>query len=137
MDKNLYNYKAKLIKVVDGDTVDIEIDLGFDIHINQRVRLYNINTPETRTTNLLEKEAGLKVKWLLENLLLDKDIYVKTIKSNDKFGRYLADIIFARPTDLELISVSEYLVENNFAKQYDGSVKKEDWSLEELRYIMN
>ena len=65
----MYEYRVKkLIKVVDGDTIDVEIDLGFDISITQRVRLAGIDTPESRTRDLAEKELGLEVK----------DAYVRT-----------------------------------------------------------
>ncbi len=136
MDKNLYSYKAKLIKVIDGDTIDIEIDLGFDVHINQRLRLYNVDAPETRTKNLLEKEAGLHVKFLVEVILTNKELYVKTIKTSDKFGRYLADVYFNKVDDSGMASLSEYLISRKFVKEYDGTTQKEEWTDEELNHIL-
>jgi micrococcal nuclease len=136
IDKNLYNYKAKLINMIDGDTLDISIDLGFDISIIQRVRLVGIDTPETRTTNKLEKETGLYIKNVLSDILKNRELYVTTIKSTDKFGRYLADVCFIRPSDNELISVSKMLIYNKFAKSYSGTTQKSAWTDEELNFIL-
>jgi micrococcal nuclease len=70
---NPYIYKATLVKIIDGDTFDCDIDLGFNVWMHkQRVRLYNIDTPESRTRNLAEKALGLKAKQLLTDLLGEK-----------------------------------------------------------------
>jgi micrococcal nuclease len=135
MDKNLYNYKAELLEVIDGDTIDISIDLGFDISIKERVRIYNIDTPECRTKNPLEKEAGLKVKQDVERRIIGKELFVKTIKEKGKYGRYVADV-YVRHLD-SCISISDFLVWKKFAKVYDGIGKREEWTTEELEYIIN
>ena len=67
-----YYYKCKLIKVIDGDTIDVDIDLGFGVTLsNQRLRLYGINTPETRTRDLEEKKRGLIAKERVQELCED------------------------------------------------------------------
>ena len=65
--RELYFYNAEVTKIVDGDTIDVIIDLGFNIWIKERLRLYGLNTPETRTKDLEEKEKGLKAKKYVEN----------------------------------------------------------------------
>ena len=65
----MYQYIAKLIRVIDGDTVDALVDLGFDVWVKKRIRLYGINTPETRTRDLEEKKAGIAAKERLETLI--------------------------------------------------------------------
>ena len=82
-----YFYAAKVARVVDGDTIDFMIDLGFGIYHKVRVRLYGVNTPETRTRDELEKAAGLAAKDYVYDWLSGRDfVYVKTIK--DKGGKY-------------------------------------------------
>ena len=87
-------YTAKVLGVVDGDTIDLLVDVGFDIHFQIRVRLHGVNTPESRTTNKLEKAAGLKAKefvkhWAEENPV----VFINTIADKkEKFGRILAKI---------------------------------------------
>lgn len=90
----MYTYACTVLRVVDGDTLDLMIDLGFSIHIKQRVRLYGINCPETRTRDKKEKAAGLAAKsFVLEWLRKTPEITVRTHKDKKgKFGRILADI---------------------------------------------
>ena len=77
----MYEYKAKLLKVIDGDTVDVDIDLGFGVWLrNERVRIMGIDTPESRTRNKLEKLFGLAAKKRLKELLNTKDLVLKTFK---------------------------------------------------------
>lgn len=90
----MYEYKIKSVdKVVDGDTVDVTVDLGFDIHHKIRVRLYGINTPECRTRDLEEKKLGFAAKDRLAELINVNlnDLYLRT-KEKGKFGRYLGEI---------------------------------------------
>lgn len=107
-EDSLFTYKAIVIKVVDGDTLILNIDLGFNItYNNQKVRLARINTPETNT------EQGKTVKKLVTNLLLNKTVTIKTIKdSKDKYGRYLAEVY------LDDLSINDYLLTNNYASSY-------------------
>jgi micrococcal nuclease len=99
----MYHYQIKKInKVVDGDTIDVDIDLGFNITISQRVRLKGINAPETRTKNLEEKDKGLKAKsWLEEELSKEGQWIIKTYKE-DKYGRILGDVY--KTGDIETIN---------------------------------
>lgn len=91
----LFFYKAEVKKVLDGDTVDLLIDVGFNMHYAGRVRLYGVNTPESRTSNPEEKLAGLAAKEFVENWIEENNhiVYIKTIKDkNEKYGRLLAEI---------------------------------------------
>jgi len=114
----MYEYKIeKVIKVVDGDTVDVLIDLGFKTFVKKRVRVYGINTPETRTRDLKEKKLGLEAKARVEDLLAEKKGEI-VLKSHGvgKFGRVLGVIYFSdSETDLGSILISE-----GHAKEYYG-----------------
>jgi micrococcal nuclease len=91
-----YVYKIKgIIKIVDGDTVDLLIDLGFDTYIEKRIRLYGINTPETRTRDLEEKEKGLAAKSRLEELceLSNNESLILKSYGTGKYGRVLGELI--------------------------------------------
>ena len=104
-----YIYKIKqVLKVVDGDTVDLLIDLGFDIYIEKRIRLYGINTPETRTRDLKEKKRGLAAKARLEELCSipeDENLILKSYGVG-KYGRVLGEIV-ARGAVLNNILLGE------------------------------
>ena len=107
-----YN-EVKVLRVIDGDTVDLMIDMGFDIHTKQRFRLYGIDTPETRTKDLDEKAKGLEAKEWLINAITDKTITIQSIlDKKGKFGRYLC-IIKANG-----INLNESLVQVGLAKRY-------------------
>ena len=116
-------YSASLLKVVDGDTVDLMVDLGFDVHHRIRVRLYGVNTPESRTTNALEKAAGLKAKqfahdWMEQNPV----VVIQTLKDkNEKYGRILANIY---SDDNKTKCLNEELIAGGFAKAYFGEKKE-------------
>ena len=93
--KNVYYYNAEIKKVIDGDTFDILIDLGFDTFRKGRVRLYGVNTPESRTKNLEEKQKGLAAKEFTDRWLTNagNKVQVETIlDKNEKYGRILARI---------------------------------------------
>lgn len=94
-DKNVYYYNAEIKKVIDGDTFDIVIDLGFDILRKARVRLYGVNTPESRTKNLEEKKMGLAAKEFTDQWLTSTGNKVKIetiLDKNEKYGRILAKV---------------------------------------------
>jgi endonuclease YncB( thermonuclease family) len=95
-DKTDFSYRVKRVtKVVDGDTIDVILDMGFDILFAQRVRLFGIDTPESRTRDKVEKVYGLKSKkFLQEKLKKAKKITIKTYKNSEtgKFGRILGDV---------------------------------------------
>ena len=91
---NMYHYKAQLIRVVDGDTVDAIIDLGFDVHVKKRIRLYGINAWESRTRDLNEKAKGLAAKVRLREILQAHDGMFHVIShGHGKFGRCLGEIV--------------------------------------------
>ena len=120
-----YEYKCKLIKVVDGDTVDVDIDLGFGIWLkNERVRIMGIDTPESRTSDPVEKIFGLASKERLKHLI-EKDAILKTFKdegtgedAKGKFGRILGDFI---TEDGRMIT--EILIAEGHAVPYHGQNK--------------
>ncbi len=115
----MYTYKAKLDRVVDGDTIDVNIDLGFDISVHKRVRLAGINAPESRTRNLEEKKKGLAAKARLIELL-DKGSLVVESKELGKYGRVIGTL-HIYPDNLNLpINVNEALVSEGHAVEYDG-----------------
>ena len=112
----------KLINVVDGDTIDVEIDLGFDIYITKRVRLAGIDTPESRTTDKFEKSLGLESKARLKQLLSDAElIVIRTEKPNssEKFGRVLGWLYI----DDTKISINDTLIASGYAWSYLGDTK--------------
>lgn len=113
----MYTYKAKLIKVIDGDTIDAEIDLGFGVFLKQRIRLYGINTPETRTKDLDEKELGLKAKDRLIELLPNEFIVETILNKRGKYGRVLGNVMF-ETLNGEIINVNKLLVEEGHAVEY-------------------
>lgn len=109
----MYEYKFDLDRVVDGDTIDGTIDLGFDIFVFKRVRLYGINAPESRTKDLVEKAAGLISKEWLEERLANMDIVVKTQKdSTGKYGRVLGDVY------VNDVNINNEMLELELAKVY-------------------
>ena len=115
----MYTYKAKLDRVVDGDTIDVNIDLGFDISVHKRVRLAGINAPESRTRDLEEKKKGLAAKARLIELL-DKGNLVVESKEIGKYGRVIGDLhIYSDNLDLP-ININKTLVEEGYAVEYDG-----------------
>lgn len=123
----MYEYKIKEIdRIVDGDTVDATIDLGFDVLYKTRVRLYGINTPETRTKDLEEKERGLAAKQRL-NEIISKAVHmghhlILKSEEKDKYGRYLGTIIIedCRPDHDTRTDVNQMLVEEGHATPYFG-----------------
>jgi micrococcal nuclease len=123
----MYEYRVKkVLKIVDGDTIDVDIDLGFSVSFTQRVRLAGIDTPESRTTDLKEKALGLEVKEYLKNLLDGaEDIVIQTEKpdSSEKYGRILG-WLFINDEDT---SINEKMINEGYAWEYDGGTKKKDF----------
>ena len=115
----MYTYKAKLVRVIDGDTIDAEIDLGFNVLIRQRIRLYGINTPECRTTDLEEKEKGLAAKERLVELLPKEFIVETVLNKRGKFGRILG-ILHSESEDGTRVNINETLVNEGHAVEYFG-----------------
>ena len=115
----MYEYKCEITRVVDGDTIDAIIDLGFDISYKSRVRLYGIDTPESRTRNLDEKARGkLAGKFLSDAILHADDLKIQTkLDKKGKFGRVLG-IIVADDVDL-----NQAMIDNYLAVAYTGQSK--------------
>lgn len=113
----MYQYKIKKInRVVDGDTIDAEIDLGFGITISHRIRLKDINAAETRTTNINEKEKGLAAKeWLKKELSREGEWIIETYKE-DKYGRYLGTLYYVGDS----VTVNERMLNEGIAVPYSG-----------------
>lgn len=124
----MYEYRVKkLTGVVDGDTIDVEIDLGFNVSYAQRVRLAGIDTPESRTTDKAEKVLGLESKEYLKSKLKDaKLIVIKTEKpdSSEKYGRILGWLYI----DGNTISVNDQMIEDGYAWGYLGDTKVKDFA---------
>lgn len=115
----LYWYMADVKKIVDGDTLDITVDLGFDIYTTMRVRLFGVNAAETRSTNVEEKKLGLAAKEYVKTWLDTRgyQIKVKTFKDKtEKYGRILADVYDTMGVDC----LNMDLLESNMAKPYFG-----------------
>jgi len=126
-DKDPYIYRIKSVhKVVDGDTIDADIDLGFDISLTKRIRLAGIDTPESRTTDAKEKALGLEVKdWLKHRLEFAKDIIIKTElpDSTEKYGRIIGHLYI----NGEEVSINNQMIVEGYAWEYDGGTKKKDF----------
>jgi micrococcal nuclease len=113
----MYTYKARLIRVIDGDTVDAEIDLGFDVFVRQRIRLFGINTPESRTTDLVEKEKGLAAKQRLIELLPREFVVETILNKRGKYGRVLG-VLKVQGENETLTNINDLLVEEGHAVRY-------------------
>lgn len=109
----MYEYTAKVLSVYDGDTCNILLDLGCDVHIKLKCRLYGIDTPELRTKDLDEKKRGYLARDYLRERILNKTVRVKTYKQ-EKYGRYLVEIF------LDDININQELIENGHAIAYFG-----------------
>ena len=124
----MYEYRVKkLISVVDGDTIDVDIDLGFDISLTKRVRMAGIDTPESRTSDKFEKTLGLEAKEYLKSKLKDaKVVIIKTEKpdSSEKYGRILGWLY----VDGDTISVNDHMIEDGYAWGYLGDTKIKDFA---------
>ena len=120
----MFEYKCNLVKVVDGDTVDVDIDLGFGVWLRkQRIRLYGIDTPESRTRDKVEKVYGLAAKDFLSKMLSTGQMSIKTHKdAKGKFGRILGELFMK--TSVGELSVNQSLVENSHAVRYYGQSKE-------------
>ena len=123
----MYEYHVKKVtNVVDGDTIDVEIDLGFDISFSSRVRLAGIDTPESRTKDKAEKALGLEAKEYVKSKIKDaKDIVIKTEKmdSSEKYGRILGWLFL----DGSKVSVNEQMIADGYAWGYLGDTKVKDF----------
>ena len=119
-------YVKKVTRVVDGDTIDVEIDLGFDISFSSRVRLAGIDTPESRTRDKDEKVLGLEAKaYLKKEIESAKTVVIKTEKmdSSEKYGRILGWLFL----DGSTVSMNEKMIADGHAWGYTGKTKVKDF----------
>ena len=117
----MYEYKASLRRIVDGDTVDLDIDLGFSVHSHQRCRLAHIDTPETNAKDEETRRAGQTAKARLALLLHEPEVTIRSMKpfAGDKYGRYLVEIV-----NSEGVYVNKQLLDEGYAKPYEGGTKE-------------
>jgi micrococcal nuclease len=122
---NLFFYRAEVVNVIDGDTLDLLVDLGFNIHHSIRVRLNGVNTPESRTSDIKEKELGLKAKDFTKDWTVRHPVvYVSTTKDKkEKFGRILAEV-YSDPD--KTACLNEDLIGSGYARAYNGE-KRNGW----------
>ena len=130
----MYEYRCKIDRVVDGDTVDVDIDLGFDVVLkSQRVRLFGIDTPESRTSDDEEKVYGKLATEYVVNFLEGQDVVLKTREydSKGKFGRILGELWVGDS------NLNQCLVDNHHAVRYYGQSKEEikEAHLENRKYL--
>jgi len=119
-------YVKKVTKVVDGDTIDVDIDLGFDISFSSRVRLAGIDTPESRTADKAEKALGLEAKAYLKAAIDSaKSVVIKTEKmdSSEKYGRILGWVYINGDT----VSLNDMMINDGYAWGYMGETKVKDF----------
>ena len=133
-DKDPYVYRIRSIhKVVDGDTIDADIDLGFDISLTKRIRLAGVDTPESRTADANEKKYGLESKeWLKKKVEGAKNILIKTElpDSTEKYGRIIGHL-FINDQDT---SLNDQMIVEGYAWEYDGGTKQKNFAeLDEKR----
>jgi micrococcal nuclease len=135
--KSCYNFRVTEInRVVDGDTIDVTIDLGFDLYKKERVRVAGVDTPEKRTRDLEEKALGIDAtNWLkkkLEDTIAGEDelsIRTELVGGMGKYGRLLGWLYIGE----DLISLNELMIDEGYAWEYDGGTKQKDF--EQLRVI--
>ena len=135
--KSCYNFRVtEITKVLDGDTIDVEIDLGFDLYKKERVRIAGVDTPEKRTRDLEEKALGIDAtNWLknkLESTLAgDDELTIRTelVGGVGKYGRLLGWLYVGDDT----VSLNEQMIKQGYAWAYDGGTKQKNF--EELREI--
>jgi len=129
MDKDPYIYRIRSIaKVVDGDTIDADIDLGFNISLSKRIRLAGIDTPESRTKDEYEKKLGLESKeWLKKHLEGAKNILIKTElpDSTEKYGRIIGHLFINN----EVTSLNDQMIDEGYALPYNGGTKDKNFSV--------
>ena len=119
----MYQYKVKLDRVVDGDTIDCMIDLGFDVSTKKRIRFAGINTPESRTRDLEEKKKGLAAKARLKEILEGANEIHLDSHGVGKYGRVLGELHVDRVdtvTSPTMINVNELLIKEGHAVEYPG-----------------
>jgi micrococcal nuclease len=123
----MYTYNIKLDRVIDGDTIDANIDLGFDVWVKKRVRFSGVNTPESRTRDLEEKARGLAAKDRVKQLLEGANTIELNSHGVGKYGRCLGELsidIVDGKQNLTLVSINELLIKEGHAVEYHGGKRK-------------
>lgn len=123
----MYTYNIELLRVVDGDTIDAKIDLGFDVSVKKRVRFLGINTPESRTRDLEEKARGLAAKDRVKQLLEGANTIELNSHGVGKYGRCLGELsidIVDGKQNLTLVNINELLIKEGHAVEYHGGKRK-------------
>jgi micrococcal nuclease len=124
----MYTYNATCVRVVDGDTIDAEIDLGFDIKVTKRIRLGGINAPESRTRNKVEKKLGLAAKERLKEMMEGAaNCFELESQEIGKFGRVIGKLHIDKIAGKDVITkvcVNDCLVKEGYAVEYDGGKRK-------------
>ena len=131
----MYEYRCKIDRVVDGDTVDVDIDLGFGIWLRkERVRLYGIDTPESRTRDLEEKKYGLAAKSFVQDLLPVGSMQTLRTRKDDKgkFGRILGEFVVYDTLVDALRTLNQIMIDRHYGVEYHGQ-SKNDIAEEHLR----
>jgi len=140
--KSCYNFRVtEIVKVVDGDTIDVIIDLGFDLYKKERVRVAGVDTPEKRTRDLEEKKLGIDAtNWMkdqLESAIQGEDDLVIRTEIDGGFGKYgrlLGWLYIGEETE----SINERMIKEGYAWTYDGGTKNKDFQqLREIRASLN
>ena len=127
----LYYYRAKVLRVIDGDTMDVDLDLGFDVVLaKQRVRLYGIDTPESRTRDKVEKKFGLISKdFVKKKCPVGSKVIIGTHVGDErgKFGRILGEVftINKDTNDISEVSVNREMINEAYAVEYHGQAKED------------
>jgi|TARA_B110000259_G_scaffold181265_1_gene223031 micrococcal nuclease len=122
----MYEYRTKVVRVVDGDTVDVDVDLGFGVWLRkERVRLYGIDTPESRTRDKEEKKYGLAAKAFLKKALGTSPILKTTKDGKGKYGRILGEFIVDDGETGTRVNINQLLIEEHHAAAYHGQSKDE------------
>tara|TARA_B100000927_G_C16313144_1_gene408257 strand:- start:23 stop:460 length:438 start_codon:yes stop_codon:yes gene_type:complete len=137
----MYEYRCKLVKIIDGDTMDIDIDLGFGVWLKgERVRLYGIDTPESRTRDLTEKKYGLAAKSYATKFLDDEWLILKTKEydAKGKFGRILGELWRSTGYNNDK-SLNAYMIKDHHAVEYYGQSKEEiaERHIENRRFVIS
>ena len=131
----MYEYRATLLKIIDGDTVDVDIDLGFGVVLtNQRIRLYGIDTPESRTRDLEEKKFGkLASRYIEEHIDVEDTFTLRTkLDGKGKYGRILGELICYIPEFDREMSINDAMITMKLAVAYHGQ-SKDDIEAEHLK----
>ena len=115
----MWEYQIKVLRVLDGDTVDARVDLGFKVDHRIRIRIYGLNTPETRTRDLEEKKRGLHSKSVLKQWIADADRVILKSHGVGKFGRCLGEV-FVEMDDGSKFSVAERMIAEGLGSAYFG-----------------